>query len=212
MFGVKNWPKGIGRGIVWLIFWMLVVPVLSFFVWPLYATFMPFFKMLLSGTYTLKVDSKLYNSTEQSDSKSFWDFIKDTFAYKRTLLLFLAILNLFTCANKYLGEVYLGAVFVAIIFAVIFGDIFVNTKPNDNTMILQDINVQPKPMAKRPAKKVCMFPKEINRIDKILRKLNSELTEQLKRASKINVTADTLQFRNNLEDLRTEINLSLIHI
>ena len=46
-----------------------------------------------------------------------------------------AILNLFTCTNTYLGENYFTAVVLATIIAVIFGNIFVNSEPDDATMI-----------------------------------------------------------------------------
>jgi hypothetical protein len=206
-FGIKNWPKSIGRGILWLIIWMFIFPVLTFFVLPVYSTFMPFFKMLFSGSYTLKVDNKFYNSNEHTDSKSFWDFVKDTFAYKRTLLLLLSVLNLFTCANTYLGQNYLGAVVIAVIFATIFGNIFVDTKPEDNTMIFQDpMAVPQKPPVRKQPHKVCMFPKDINRIDKELRKLNSDLLEQITRAKGVSMSQETQDLFNNLKSMSKSIN------
>jgi len=206
-FGIKNWPKSIGRGIVWLIIWMFVFPVLTFFVLPVYSTFMPFFKMLFSGSYTLKVDNKFYNSNEHTDSKSFFDFIKDTFAYKRTLLLLLSVLNLFTCANTYLGQNYLGAVVIAVIFATIFGNIFVDTKPEDNTMIFQDPMVVPqKPPVRKQQHKACMFPKDINRIDKELRKLNNSLLEQIGRAKGVSMSQETQDLFNELKTMSKSIN------
>lgn len=206
-FGIKNWPKSIGRGILWLIIWMFVFPVLTFFVLPVYSTFMPFFKMLFSGSYTLKVDNKFYNSNEHTDSKSFFDFVKDTFAYKRTLLLLLSVLNLFTCANTYLGQNYLGAVVIAVIFATIFGNIFVDTKPEDNTMIFQDPMVVPqKPPVRKQSHKVCMFPKDINRIDKELRKLNNNLLEQINRAKGVSMSQETQDLFNELKSMSKSIN------
>ena len=206
-FGIKNWPKAIGRGILWIMIWMFIFPVFTFFVLPVYSTFMPFFKMLFSGSYTLKVDNKFYNSNEHTDSKSFWDFVKDTFAYKRTLLLLLSVLNLFTCANTYLGQHYLGAVVIAVIFATIFGNIFVDTKPEDNTMIFQDpMAVPQKPPVRKQPHKVCMFPKDINRIDKQLRKLNSDLLEQINRAKGVSMSQDTQDLFNILKSMSKSIN------
>ena len=205
--GVKNWFKYIGRGFIWLIFWLLIFPILTFFVCPLYATFMPFFKLLWSGSYSLKVDNKFYDS-EQSDTKSFWDFIKDTFAYKRTFLLFLAILNLFTCANTYLGEMYFGAVGLAVVLAIVFGDIFVNTAPNDNTMILQQNEYKPKPPKSRrqPIHKGCMFPEEINRIDETLRKLNKELTSLIQQSQSVLPNSEITRLITDLNTVRATLN------
>jgi hypothetical protein len=168
---------------------------------------MPFFKLLWSGSYSLKVDNKFYNSNEQSDTKSFWDFIKDTFAYKRTFLLFLSILNLFTCANTYLGEMYFGAVALAVILAIVFGDIFVDTAPNDNTMILQQVNNTPKaPKVKRqPIHKGCMFPKEINRIDKTLHKLNVKLADLIDEYDS-DSNSETKTLIAELKAMRTDLN------
>jgi hypothetical protein len=204
--GVKNWFKYIGRGFIWLIFWLLIFPILSFFVCPLYATFMPFFKLLWSGSYSLKVDNKFYDS-EQSDTKSFWDFIKDTFVYKRTFLLFLAILNLFTCANTYLGEMYFGAVGLAVILAIVFGDIFVDTAPNDNTMILQQNNYIPKPPKSRrqPIHKGCMFPEKIKKIDETLHDLNLKLTSLITSSKSVsNKEIDSLI--PDLKTMRADLN------
>ena len=205
--GVKNWFKYIGRGFIWLIFWLLIFPILSFFVCPLYATFMPFFKLLWSGSYSLKVDNKFYDS-EQSDTKSFWDFIKDTFAYKRTFLLFLAILNLFTCANTYLGEMYFGAVGLAVVLAIVFGDIFVDTAPNDNTMILQRNEYKPKPpkLRRQPIHKGCMFPEEINRIDGTLRKLNEELADLIEKSQSFSNNPEITGFIDELKKMRATLN------
>jgi hypothetical protein len=205
--GVKNWFKYIGRGFIWLIFWLLIFPILSFFVCPLYATFMPFFKLLWSGSYSLKVDNKFYDS-EQSDTKSFWDFIKDTFAYKRTFLLFLAILNLFTCANTYLGKMYFGAVCLAVVLAIVFGDIFVNTAPNDNTMILQQNEYKPKlPKSRRqPIHKGCMFPQQIKQIDETLHNLNKELTLLIQESQSVLPNPEIEGFISKLTEMRAKLN------
>jgi len=207
-WSLKYWPKRIGNGFIWMLYWLLIFPILTFFVCPLYATFMPFFKLLWSGSYSLKVDNKFYNTNEQSDTKSFWDFIKDTFAYKRTFLLFLAILNLFTCANTYLGEMYFGAVTLAVILAIVFGDIFVNTAPNDNTMILQQVNNTPKApkLRRQPIHKGCMFPKEINRIDKTLNKLNGQLTALLQTYESSKLDADAVALIAELKIIGTDLN------
>ena len=215
-WSLKYWPKRIGNGFIWFIYWFLIFPILTFFVCPLYATFMPFFKLLWSGSYSLKVDNKFYDSSEQSDTKSFWDFIKDTFAYKRTFLLFLSILNLFTCANTYLGEMYFGAVGLAVVLAIVFGDIFVNTAPNDNTMILQVNNNTPKAtkLRRQPIHKGCMFPKEIKEIDNKLHDLNLELTSLIQQSQSFsntdinNLISDLKTIRANLNNEFTAISMS----
>jgi hypothetical protein len=131
---LSNFGKALLRFFVWIPIWLIVIPVLSMFVFPAIGTFYPFFKMLFSAGYKLK-EYDAFKADKQSDSKSFLDFIKDNLVYKRTLILVFAILNLFTCTNTYLGENYFTAVVLATIIAVIFGNIFVNSEPDDATMI-----------------------------------------------------------------------------
>ena len=130
----SNIGKACLRFFVWIPIWLIVIPVLSMFVFPVIGTFYPFFKMLFSAGYKLK-EYDAFKPDKQSNSKSFLDFIKDNLVYKRTLILVFAILNLFTCTNTYLGENYFTAVVLATIIAVIFGNIFVNSEPDDATMI-----------------------------------------------------------------------------
>jgi len=130
----SNIGKACLRFFVWIPIWLIVIPVLSMFVFPVIGTFYPFFKMLFSAGYKLK-EYDAFKPDKQSDSKSFLDFIKDNLVYKRTLILVFAILNLFTCTNTYLGENYFTAVVLATIIAVVFGNIFVNSEPDDATMI-----------------------------------------------------------------------------
>jgi len=131
---LSNFGKMFLRGLVWIPIWLIIIPVLSMFVFPAIGTFYPFFKMLFSAGYKLK-EYDPFKADKQTDSKSCLDFIKDNLVYKRTLILVFAILNLFTCANTYLGAQYFGGVVLATILAVIFGNIFVNTEPDDATMI-----------------------------------------------------------------------------
>ena len=119
------------------------------FVFPAIGTFYPFFKMLFSSGYKLK-EYDPFKNDKKSDSKSLLDFIKDNLIYKRTLVLVFAILNLFTCANTYLGAQYFGGVVLATILAVIFGNIFVNTEPDDATMISVKNTVE-EPVLEKPA-------------------------------------------------------------
>ena len=137
-----NFGKACLRFFVWIPIWLIVIPVLSMFVFPAIGTFYPFFKMLFSAGYKLK-EYDPFTSEKKSNSKSFLDFVKDNLVYKRTLILVFAILNLFTCANKYLGEKYFTAVVIATIFGVIFGNILVNSEPDDATMISVKETVEP---------------------------------------------------------------------
>jgi hypothetical protein len=139
---LANFGKALLRFFVWIPIWLIVIPVLTMFVFPAIGTFYPFFKMLFSSGYKLK-EYDPFKADKQSDSKSFLDFIKDNLVYKRTLILVFAILNLFTCANKYLGENYFTAVVLATILGVIFGNIFVNSEPDDATMISVKETVDP---------------------------------------------------------------------
>ena len=137
------------RGLVWIPIWLIIIPLLSMFVFPAIGTFYPFFKMLFSSGYKLK-EYDPFKNDKKSDSKSCLDFIKDNLIYKRTLVLVFAILNLFTCANTYLGAQYFGGVVIATILAVIFGNIFVNTEPDDATMISVKAAVE-EPVLEKPA-------------------------------------------------------------
>ena len=137
------------RGLVWIPIWLIIIPLLSMFVFPAIGTFYPFFKMLFSSGYKLK-EYDPFKNDKKSDSKSLLDFIKDNLIYKRTLVLVFAILNLFTCANTYLGAQYFGGVVLATILAVIFGNIFVNTEPDDATMISVKNTVE-EPVLEKPA-------------------------------------------------------------
>lgn len=137
------------RGLVWMPIWLIIIPLLSMFVFPAIGTFYPFFKMLFSSGYKLK-EYDPFKNDKKTDSKSCLDFIKDNLIYKRTLVLVFAILNLFTCANTYLGAKYFSGVVLATILAVIFGNIFVNTEPDDATMISVKNTVE-EPVLEKPA-------------------------------------------------------------
>jgi hypothetical protein len=112
----------------------------SLLVSPIYTTF-----WTLAKTASVKYKVKLNDDISADDSggfsklKGIGDFIRDSFAYKRTYLVMLSIVNLLMQANVYLGTYYFAAIFISIILAVIFCDIFVSkTSPNDNTMIPMD--------------------------------------------------------------------------
>ena len=103
---------------------------------PLFLTFYPIIKTL-GATYNLKIEDE-FSSDEnlKSGSKGLLSFIKDTFSYKRTYIIFLSIINLFTCSNAYLGLNYFIALIIAVIMAIIYCNILVATKSDgDNTLI-----------------------------------------------------------------------------
>jgi hypothetical protein len=163
----------------WFSFIFLLIPgsfillfISMFIIFPFYLTFMPIIKTLMAK-YTLGTNKEpLDESSKPTDKKSLLSFIRDTFAYKRTFLLFLSILNLFTCANTWLGEKYFGAVIIAIILAIVFCNIFAVTEPDDNTMILKEANAglveELEPEEKEPEKAECMFQAEIDAYDATL--------------------------------------------
>lgn len=112
--------------------------VSSLLVSPIYTTFYTIMKTA-GIKYKLKLDDDFSSDDSVSgDSglKSIGSFIRDSFAYKRTYLVVLSIVNLLMQANIYLGAYYFAAIFISIILAIVFCDIFVSKKsPSDNTQI-----------------------------------------------------------------------------
>jgi hypothetical protein len=104
---------------------------------PVFVTVYTLFKPLLAK-YRVKLNDT-YSGKEgagKSESKGLFSFIRDTFAYKRSYIIFLSIINLFMQTNTYLGTYYFAAVIIAVIFAIVYCNIFVSKKSsNDNTMI-----------------------------------------------------------------------------
>jgi len=108
-----------------------------FFFSPVYLTFYTVYKSL-TAKYKLKKEFNFSgdSSGDTTGPKGLLSFIKDTFIYKRTYLVFLSIINLFMASNTYLGTYYFIAVIIAVIMAIVFCDVLVSTKPdNDNTLI-----------------------------------------------------------------------------
>ena len=176
---VQNIWKAILRFFVWIPIWMIVIPILTMFVFLAYATFYPFLKLLFSPGYKLKEDGPFKNEKQkQSVVKFLMDFIKDNLIYKRILILVFTILNLFTCANTYLGAQYFGAVVLATILAMYFGNIFVNTEPYDETMIPVNMNVAPIPVKTRE--------------DDYCEEFHKQVVAEWKRLKAVNEIADAL--------------------
>ena len=108
---------------------------------PMYLLFYVPYKALFSTKYKLKLEEDFAGDGAARDSglKTIFTFIKDVFAYKRTYLIVLSIINVFMNANTYLGPNYLVAVVVAVILAIIYCNILVSKKgSDDNTLIRVD--------------------------------------------------------------------------
>jgi hypothetical protein len=103
---------------------------------PMYLTFYTMFKTILAR-YKLKIEDDLSpQGGGVSGLKSIITFIKDTFSYKRTYIIFLSIVNLFMTTNTYLGANYFVGVIIAVILAIVYCNILVSKKPDgDNTLI-----------------------------------------------------------------------------
>lgn len=127
-------------GLMWIVttiglaFYFLVSALLFS---PVFVTFYTFFKPLIAK-YRVKLNDTYSGEkgSGKSESKGLFSFIRDTFAYKRSYIIFLSIINLFMQTNTYLGTYYFAAVIIAVIFAIVYCNIFVSKKSsNDNTMI-----------------------------------------------------------------------------
>jgi hypothetical protein len=133
----------IGSRIVSWILWILTTIGLSIYFLgsmllfsPIYLTFYTMFKTLLAR-YKLKIEDEFSpQGGGISGLKSIITFIKDTFSYKRTYIIFLSIVNLFMNTNTYLGADYFVGVVIAVILAIVYCNILVSKKPDgDNTLI-----------------------------------------------------------------------------
>lgn len=115
--------------------------VSSLLVSPIFTTFFTLGKSAFIN-YKLKLEDDFTSDDSGSgDSKlkGIGSFIRDSFAYKRTYLVALSIVNLLMQANIFLGTYYFAAIFISLVLAVVFCDIFVSKKsPGDNTQIPMD--------------------------------------------------------------------------
>jgi len=139
-----TWWENIMFVLKFIFFYMLIsiyFMISSLLVSPIYTTFYTIFK-----TVGIKYKLKLEDDFSSDDSgsgdsglKGIMNFIRDSFAYKRTYLVALSIVNLLMQANIFLGTYYFAAIFISIILAIVFCNIFVSKKsPGDNTQIPMD--------------------------------------------------------------------------
>lgn len=96
-----------------LLFWFVWIPIglLSTFIVPIFFTLYGLISPLFA-TYTIGKTNK-YNGV--------FDFIKDTFAYKKFFFLILATISLFSNGNKYLGSSALIGIIIAVALAYFIG-------------------------------------------------------------------------------------------
>lgn len=139
-----TWVENVLFVLKFILFYILVsiyFMVSSLLVSPIYTTFYTIMKTA-GIKYKLKLDDDFSSDDSgsgDSSLKGMGAFIRDSFAYKRTYLVALSIVNLLMQANIFLGTYYFAAIFIAIILAVVFCDIFVSKKsPGDNTQIPMD--------------------------------------------------------------------------
>ena len=138
-----SWAENIMFVLKMIVFYLgfiIYFMVSSLLISPIYTTF-----WTIAKTAAVKYKVKLNDDFSPDESggfsklKGIGDFIRDSFAYKRTYLVMLSIINLLMQANVYLGTYYFAAIFISIVLAIVFCDIFVSkTSPNDNTMIQLD--------------------------------------------------------------------------
>jgi hypothetical protein len=139
-----TWLENILFVLKFILFYMLIsiyFMVSSLLVSPIYTTFYTIIKTA-GIQYKLKLEDDFSSDDSGSgDStlKGMGSFIRDSFAYKRTYLVALSIVNLLMQANIYLGTYYFAAIFISIVLAIVFCDVFVSKKsPGDNTQIPMD--------------------------------------------------------------------------
>ena len=96
-----------------LLFWFVWVPIglLSTFIVPIFFTLYGLISPLFA-TYTINKTNK---------PNGVFDFIKDTFAYKKFFFFILATISLFSNGNKYLGSSALIGIVIAVAFAYFIG-------------------------------------------------------------------------------------------
>lgn len=106
-----------------LVFFFLWIPaIVSTFLGPIFITIYGLISPLYAS-YKLKQSSK-----PQDKSFSFYNFIKNTFVYKKLFFLILGTLSLFTNGNKYLGNNAIIGIVFAVIFAYFMG-LYTNEMP-----------------------------------------------------------------------------------
>ena len=112
--------------------------LLFFFIWipigTLSAFITPTFFTLYGLIAPLFAKYKITNTNNKKDYNVF-NFLKDTFIYKKLFFFILATLSLISNGIKYLGSYYSVAIIFAIIFSFFMG-LYTNTQPNNNEFIL----------------------------------------------------------------------------
>jgi len=116
------------RVIKFLLFFFIWIPLgtLSVFTTPVFFTIYGLIAPLFAKY-------KITNTTNNKDYNVF-NFIKDTFVYKKLFFFILATLSLISTGITYLGSYYIVAILFAIIFSFFMG-LYTNTQPNDNEFI-----------------------------------------------------------------------------
>lgn len=116
------------RVIKFLLFFFIWIPLgtLSVFTTPVFFTIYGLIAPLFAKY-------KITNTTNNKDYNVF-NFIKDTFVYKKLFFFILATLSLISTGITYLGSYYIIAILFAIIFSFFMG-LYTNTQPNDNEFI-----------------------------------------------------------------------------
>jgi hypothetical protein len=105
--------------------------LLFFFVWVpigLLSTFVSPMIFTLYGLICPLYASYRINTNNSNQKYGLFDFIKDTFSYKRFFFFVLATLSLIGNGNMYLGSPYIVGIIIAVIFAYIMG-LYVNEMP-----------------------------------------------------------------------------------
>ena len=112
--------------------------LLFFFIWipigTLSAFITPTFFTLYGLIAPLFAKYKITNTNNNKDYNVF-NFLKDTFVYKKLFFFILVTLSLISNGIKYLGSYYSVAIIFAIIFSFFMG-LYTNTQPNNNEFIL----------------------------------------------------------------------------
>jgi len=112
--------------------------LLFFFIWipigTLSAFITPTFFTLYGLIAPLFANYKITNTNNNKDYNVF-NFLKDTFVYKKLFFFILVTLSLISNGIKYLGSYYSVAIIFAIIFSFFMG-LYTNTQPNNNEFIL----------------------------------------------------------------------------
>jgi hypothetical protein len=111
--------------------------LLFFFIWIPLGTLSVFTTPVFFTIYgliaPLFAKYKITNTNNNKDYNVF-NFLKDTFVYKKLFFFILATLSLISNGIKYLGSYYIIAILFAIIFSFFMG-LYTNTQPNDNEFI-----------------------------------------------------------------------------